>query len=509
MCKPRYFFFLLFTFFTASTAAYTDVPELPDGPVSPFVKPLIKAINSGDSEQVIAFIEQHFTTEYRDRYPISAHVKGFMNAHENLGELSFHAVRVFDGRPMPENSMAVVLKTAKQNIWFGAIIEVTEIEATEVEVTAIAESEEAHYKIAQLNLVPARQPSNVPLSKVISSEQAMIELETYVALLTNMEFFSGTVMLAKQDKVLYQSAKGLASKRFNVPNNMQTKFNIGSMNKMFTAVATLQLVQEGKLSLDDKLNKFIDESWLSETVSKKITIRHLLTHSSGLGSYFGKTYRESSKNNFRTLADYQPLIDQNEVFFEPGTDNRYSNTGMLLLGVVIEAVSGQDYFSYIRENIYNVADMKNSGSFELDQPVPNLAIGYHRDPSAQTGWRNNYYSHILKGSPAGGGFSTTDDMHKFALALTRYELLNKSLTEAALSAKPDLHSPRYGYGFGIRGTEDSPIVGHEGGFRGLNANLDIYLDQGYISVVLSNYSGGAWRVFEKIRELLARVDDAS
>jgi CubicO group peptidase (beta-lactamase class C family) len=232
----------------------------------------------------------------------------------------------------------------------------------------------------------------------------------------------------------------------------------------------------------------------------------LLSHSSGLGSYFNQTYIETSKNNFRELNDYKPLIKNETLLFEPGTDSRYSNTGMLLLGVVIEHISGQDYFSYIRKHIYNPIGMKNSDSYEMDQPVPNLAIGYEPSRENETGWNNNLYKHVLKGGPAGGGFSTVVDLHQFALAVTQYKLLSKDMTEQMYSAKPELHSDSYGYGFFVGGTKGNRIVGHGGGFEGISSNLDIYLDRGYVSAVMSNYGSGARPIENKIRELLARVD---
>jgi CubicO group peptidase (beta-lactamase class C family) len=268
----------------------------------------------------------------------------------------------------------------------------------------------------------------------------------------------------------------------------------------------MQLVEEGRLSLTDRLDKFLDESWLAKDIAEKIEIRHLLTHSSGLGSYFNQTYMESSKNSYRALDDYKPLISGETLQFEPGTGNRYSNTGMFLLGVVIEKVTGQDYFSYIRDRIYGPAGMGNSDSYEMDQPVPNLAIGYEPSNENETGWSNNLYLHVLKGGPAGGGFSTVSDLHKFALALTGFKLLGREYTEELYSPKPGLHSPDYGYGFGIRGSSEDRVVGHSGGFAGISSNLDIYLDRGFVSVVLSNYGGGSQPLVNKIRELLARVD---
>ena len=178
---------------------------------------------------------------------------------------------------------------------------------------------------------------------------------------------------------------------------------------------------------------------------------------------------------------------------------------MLMLGVVIEQVTGQDYFSYIRENIYQRAGMLNSDSYEMDQPITNLAMGYTAKDN-QTGWTNNLFMHVIKGGPAGGGFSTVDDLHRFALALTHYKLLNKANTELLYSAKPQLHSPNYGYGFAVKQGPQGTIVGHSGGFAGISANFDIYLDKGYIAIVLANYGRSSGPVIGKINQLLSAVN---
>lgn len=342
-------------------------------------------------------------------------------------------------------------------------------------------------------------------SSPLTLEKAIKELDYYVGQLTEEDVFSGTILLAKGKKILYSTARGMASKRFNVPNNLQTKLNLGSMNKMFTAVAIMQLIEKEKISLDDKLSKFLDESWISKDISDKIEIQHLLSHSSGLGSYFTRQFADTSKNHFRALADYKPLIIEDTLQFEPGTAAHYSNTGIFLLGAVIEAVTGDDYFDYVQRNIYKPADMINSGCYEMDQPIPNLAMGYFPSDSNTTGWTNNLYLHVLKGGPAGGCFSTVEDLHNFANALTSYKLLGRDNTETIYSKKTELHSGSYGYGFSVRGNPGNRIVGHSGGFYGISSNMDIFLDAGFISVVLSNYSGGSKLIREKIQELIRRI----
>jgi CubicO group peptidase (beta-lactamase class C family) len=295
---------------------------------------------------------------------------------------------------------------------------------------------------------------------------------------------------------------GEASKRFHVPNNIDTKFNLGSMNKMFTATSIMQLVEKGHLSLDDPISKYVDESWLPEEITSKITIHHLLTHTSGLGSYFNETYMKGSRQLFRHVDDFKPLVKGEKPAFEPGKRFRYSNTGMLLLGVVIESVTGGSYFDYIRKNIYEPAGMTDSDSYEMDYPVENLAIGYSRDRQSRYGWQNNLYKHVIKGGPAGGGFSTVKDLHRFARAIRAGKLVSQ---ESLDKMWKDHSGENYGYGFSVEEGSNGKVVGHGGGFSGINSNLDIYLDKEYIVAVMSNYDRGASPIAQKVGQLLARV----
>ncbi|NQZ23853.1 MAG: beta-lactamase family protein [Colwellia sp.] len=455
-----------------------------------YVKPLLEVVNSGDVKLMASFIEKNYSPEFLDGYPMAAHVIYMLNASTLNGELSLYSVHNYDKSPT-EQKITLILKAERIEAWTGL---------------TLGFSSEKPHKINNLYFTPAIQPGNLTNKKKLTLTAAVDELTDYIQRMADKDVFSGSVLLAKGDKVLYKGAFGLASKRFNVANNLQTKFNLGSMNKMFTSIGIMQLVEAGKLSLNDKLSKFTDQSWLANNVNNKIEIQHLLTHSSGLGSYFNQTYMAASKNSFRELDDYKSLIRGEELQFEPGTDVRYSNTGMFMLGVVIEKVSGENYFDYIREHIYKPAGMLNSDSYEMDQPVPNLAIGYEPDRNNETGWVNNIYLHVLKGGPAGGGFSTVEDLHKFAVALKNYKLLGKELTEQLYSAKPMLHSYNYGYGFNVSGSPEDRIVGHGGAFYGISSNLDIFLDRDYISTVMSNYGGSGSIIVDKINELLARIE---
>lgn len=463
---------------------YTDVRELPEGAAGKRIAELLDLFDSGDKEKARSFIEERFAESFRDIAPMEEHLDVFSGIYNQSHGFEFYGIREYEEETPPEEFVVIVRNKLTQ-AWQAFVVYV--------------ETEPPH-RITGLQFLPARPPKNISTLENLTEGEIVEELEGFVKRLGEADVFSGTVLLAKDGKVLFEYACGMASKRFNVPNKVDTKFNLGSMNKMFTSVAIAQIVQRGELSLDDPLGKYLSEDWLPREITEKIEIKHLLTHTSGLGSYFNDKFSESSRLLFRDLDDYKPLIKDEKLAFEPGTGWRYSNTGMFLLGVVIEKVTGQSYFDYVRKNIYEPAGMKNSGCFEMDKPVPNLAIGYSREGD---GWTNNIYKHVVRGGPAGGGFSTVGDLLKFDRALRAHKLLNEKFTEMVWSGKPKLNSPNYGFGFGVSGKPGDRVVGHSGGFSGINSNLDMFLDSGYTAVVMSNYDQGAQPVETKIKELIA------
>jgi len=348
------------------------------------------------------------------------------------------------------------------------------------------------------SLCCAQEPSNSALLE---------QLDQHIRGAVEEEAFSGTVLLARNGRPFFKEAYGLASKRFGVANKIDTKFNLGSMNKMFTTVGIAQLVEQKKLAFDDPIGKHLGENWISAENGKKVTIRHLLTHTSGLGSFFNREFMRSSKELFRSVDDYRPLIDQESLQFEPGADWSYSNTGFILLGAIIEKTSGKDYFDYIRDHIYRLAGMINSDCYDMDLPVPNLAIGYGKTKSSDgtERWENNFYKHDIKGSPAGGGFSTVEDLLKFDVALRSHKLIKQETWRLLTTITPNTGrgQDKWGLGFILRDDEKlGRVAGHGGGFFGINSVLDMYLENGFTVAVMSNYSQGVGAISGKIRDTL-------
>ena len=361
--------------------------------------------------------------------------------------------------------------------------------------------EQAPFNILSIGI---RQPEPSPVRK-LSDREITDELDAYLKKLAGADVFSGAVLLARGNQVLYEKAFGEANKDFKAANNLNTRFNLGSMNKMFTSVAIAQLVEAGKLSFDDSLGKFMPD-FPDKEAAEKIKIKHLLSHTSGLGNYFNRDFIDGSRARFRTVDDFLALAKNEKMQFEPGSRWQYSNTGMLVLGKVVEKVSGQNYFEYIRENIYKKAGMTSSDSFDLDAVNPNLAVGYEKEYTDQgIIFRNNIFMHVIKGGPAGGGYSTVGDLLKFAVALREGKLVGKDYVKTLTTPKPELNSPNYGYGF-ITGTNPNTF-GHSGGFPGISSELVMFAGSDYAAVVLSNYGFASQSVTGKIRNLLQSCAD--
>lgn len=339
------------------------------------------------------------------------------------------------------------------------------------------------------------QPGQESPAGKISDEKIVSFLSGFVKELAEKQNFSGVVLFAKEKAVLFHCAYGLASRRYRAANNINTKFNLASAYKMFTAVAIARLYEEGKLSLDDPVGKFLDTSWVSKEVGQKVIVRHLLSHTSGLGHYWTEEFDKWSKNRYKTVDDYKPIVSD-ELAFKPGTKWQYSNSGYILLGAIIEKVTGKTYFEYTKEVIFAPTGMANTGCYELDRPIENVAAGYFEDKENGGKLKNNTYLHPGKGGPGGGGYSTAADLHRFMIALISDKIISAKTRELFWTPTPLF--ARYAYGFQIK----DGWVGHSGGFDGIEAFVRYYPGSGRTFIVLSNYYDSALPLIKKIKELL-------
>jgi D-alanyl-D-alanine carboxypeptidase len=348
--------------------------------------------------------------------------------------------------------------------------------------TLKVEPAEPHH-ILWLSLMAIPRPAAFPIRQLTESE-AIAASKAQVEKNVAAGRFAGAVLVAKNGKVLFSGAYGLADREKKIPNTMDTRFRIGSMNKMFTAVAVLQLVEAGKIKLTDPVGKYITD-YPNQEIATKVTIHQLLTHTGGTGDIFGPEF-DKHRKELRTLNDYVALYGKRSPQFDPGSQWRYSNYGMLLLGVVIEKVTGQSYYDYVQEHIYKPAGMTLTASLPEDQSVAGRSIGYMR--SEASGWVANTDTLPYRGTSAGGGYSTVDDLQRFASALMSHKLLNADSTELLITGKVETGGgAKYAYGFEDQRDKDgNGWVGHGGGAPGMNGDLKICPKSGYIVAVLAN-----------------------
>jgi len=431
-------------------------PQIPDTPPARQFSAWLDAFNSGDRASLLRFLEKNYPSR-------AANIDQELNFREMTGGFELRK---------PEESSSTrftgIVQERDSDQFARFVIEV--------------EPDELH-RITRLDLQLIARPPDFPMPRM--NEGAALaalraELEKRVA----ADRFAGAVLVARKDKPLFSGAYGLADREKKIPNKLTTRFRIGSMNKMFTAVAVVQLAQAGKIKLTDPIGKYLTD-YPNKDLASKVTIHHLLTHTGGTGDFFGPEF-DAHRLELRTLQDYVKLYGKRGLAFEPGSRWEYSNYGFLLLGVVIERVTGKNYYEYVQDYVYKPAGMISTGSLSEDEVVPERSIGYTKFGGGKT-WRPNTDTLPYRGTSAGGGYSTVEDLLRFANALENHTLLDAHYSELLTSGKVDTpNGAKYAYGFMDRNVHGVRSFGHGGGAPGMNGDLEIYPESGYVIAVLAN-----------------------
>ena len=443
-------------FFLVSVGFGWQEVKLPVTEAGKQVAAYIKAFNSGDAKEMRSFFETYAAKKTPAKATIEQRLERYRQMNGRMGTLALKKV----------------------------------FEATEAGVTVLATSSNGGMLRLEFEFEPdaphgflglaVDQAENEDPAAPRAENDA--QLVTEVAKLLNEQVaaneFSGVVLIMKNDSALFSNAYGYADVEKKISNNFETKFNIGSINKAFTTLAIHQLAAQGKLSMADPISKYLPE-YPNKDTAGKVTIRHLLDMSSGIGDIFGQRFEATPKEKLKTIRDYIPLFADQALAFEPGTQQRYSNGGFIVLGAIIEAVAGVDYYTYVHDNIFAKAGMMQTASFAKDEVVANRATGYTRE--APGGVRlPNTAGMPGRGSSAGGGYSTAGDLLRYTRAL----------------ATSDIAPPNY---------EQRQGMGIAGGAPGINAALEWNPRAGYTVIVLSNYDPpSAERVARSIRGLLPK-----
>lgn len=295
--------------------------------------------------------------------------------------------------------------------------------------------------------------------------------------------FSGAVLISRDGKVLLREAGGLASREDGLPNRIDTRFRIASVTKMFTAVAVLRLVQEGKIDLDDAIGK-----WVPEVRGKPMapaTIHQLLTHTSGAGDIFNATFRQRHRE-LRTHSEFVRLFANQELHSPPGSRYRYSNLGYLLLGRMIETISGTSWHEFVKKTVFVPARMERTGTEPEEAAIERSRI--YEKPLGMHEYVPAHYVLDYRASAHGHAYSTVDDLARFMDALRSQRLLDEERTRLMLEPHHKVwEGHAYGYGMMFNTYAwTGNWTGHSGGYPGMNAQLWFSPDTGYVVVVLAN-----------------------
>jgi CubicO group peptidase (beta-lactamase class C family) len=328
------------------------------------------------------------------------------------------------------------------------------------------------------------------------------KLDSLMRAYEKTQFFSGVVLVAKDDVVLYQKAFGLADREHKTANLPETRFNIASMGKTFTAVLVMQLVEQGKLDLHTPIGAYLPEYKIPN--ADKITIHHLLTHTSGLSNYMDNPKYEEQRAGLRTLDEVMALVTEMPLVFEtPGKEFSYSNSGFIVLGRIIEKITGKPYVDCAREGLWAPLGMTRTS---IDYPPainpPSEAVPYYVFSP------RSYVNGLSDENPAfsdGGAFSCAPDLFAFARALMTGKLL-KPGTRALMLTPYITMDPqtKYGYGwFVYENQHGKRLVGHSGGGHGYSSDLKISLDDGHVIILLANTRTASRRITENIVKLIA------
>jgi CubicO group peptidase (beta-lactamase class C family) len=489
--------FLVSLIWAASTAqAQTSPPPeqvgapapvtLPDTPAGKQLAAWLAALNTGQRETLRQFVAENFAPPPNGTLPID----GIAGRHFG----TYNSTRGLDVRKIETSSperVTAVVQARRLGNWMTVGMNVTA---------------QPPHKILGMGFRNTAAPAELLPRNRLTEKEIGEKVDDLLTKLVESNAFSGVVVVALDGRPIYQRACGLASRAWNAPNRADTKFNVASLGKMFTAVAVAQLVEQGKLSYDDTLGKILP-GYSDGDIGRKVTVRHLLTHTSGLTEARTSTAEamvKSFRQGFRTLKEYLPSPPNDTLKFEPGAKYEYSNYGYLLLGAIVEKVSGQDYYSYIREHIDQPAGMADTDCYELDADPPGLATGYMDAPGGTR--RSNVFTLPVKGLPYGCGYSTAGDLIKFAEALRNHTLLSAKSTELVWTGRANYTEPgsQYGYGFIVKPYNGTRVIGHGGGWFGITNKFDMYPDLGYTVVILSNIDSDPNAIAFRLREWLTQ-----
>lgn len=433
----------------ASTIFSAKAVEIPDTPAGHVLSMYIGALNSADTAKLQVYID----TYHRKSKP-----QDYLDLHELFGDLSVLKIETNE----PNHIIAVVGMSSSDDV-LRAEYQTDPGDPTKLTFSQLAGTD---------------RPDDLAIPR-LSETQALKALNARVDGLAAQDKFMGVMLIESHGKTLLEKSWGYGDREKKSPLKLTDKFRLGSMNKMFTATAALQLVGQGKLSLDGTVGQYLPD-YPNKDIADKTTIRMLLTHSGGTGDIFGDDF-DKHRLELKTLDDYVKLYGSRAPEFPPGSSTNYSNFGFILLGVIVQKVGGEDYYDYVRDHIFKPAGMTDTASLPETDTVPGRVTGYTQENGK---WVPNTSTLPWRGSSAGGGYSTLADLLKFAHAMMDGKLLPKDLRDAATSSQTK--GDWYGYGFEVHGSGLAHNYGHTGGAPGMSAEMRVYPGAKTVIIALCN-----------------------
>lgn len=462
-------------------------PTLPDTTAGRLFDAYREALNAGDEQRIRHFVAEHFSPTG----PGGADLDDRIASQLRFADIS-RGLNLYEVTRSDEFSVSVKAQLRLTQEW--------------KQITFMLEQELPH-RVSGVMIMPAEAP-DLAQPAPRNDEEIRRRIDAYVHDLVEAGRFSGVVLVARDGIPVFEAAYGSANLESEIPNRLSTRFSIASAGKMFTAVAIAQLVEAGKLSYSDTIDRYLPDY---PATAERVTIDQLLTHRSGIVDFFADEARFAAvKESLDPQRDYLALFMDEPLRFTPGERFEYSNSNYILLGAVVEKVSGQSYEDYLRAHVFLPAGMTQTGlsSSGIDDSV--LARGYTEldtDGSMTPGVRRSAAAHEpAVASAAGGAYTTAGDLLRFDRALRSHKLLSAAATSELLADRVEYERPgyRYAYGFITRLAGNERVAGHSGGFPGVDAQFETYLESGYTVIVLSNYEMVAEPILTYVQQVLPR-----
>lgn len=399
----------------------------------------IGAYNSGDSIEYKTWFKKSALSNAE----IANAVKSNLNAYQYIGKVKIRKTDIISS-----TKVDAWVQTYAYDSWWKFSVATDSVQNFK-------------YRIIQ----PAGFSESFIQGGKLSENKIISEVGSYCKRLADSNVFAGNVFIADKERVIYSKSFGNHSS--GKPNHPEQQFGLASLGKMFTAVGVLQLVQNKQVSLDSNVATYLPQ-FKNETLAKAVTIRHLLTHTSGMGDFFENPDYQKNAGNYKTTGNFLPLLEADTLSFKPGSGWQYSNSGFILLALIIEKVTGTSFADYIENNILQKASMTMT----------------------------------KVGSGAGGGFSTVPDLYQFANALKTNKLLNKETSRLFFEYTID---DTWGLGSVHQKLGSENVFGHGGDYEGVCTDFAMYLNSGHTVIILSNMDPPfAHFISDKIKELIIR-----